>query len=57
MVSVIQVSARWLSSATDARAFALGVQFHPEWKVQEHPPYLAIFRAFGEACRRRAAQR
>lgn len=44
-------------SVADARAFALGVQFHPEWKVQEHPPYLAIFRAFGEACRRRAAQR
>ena len=44
-------------SVERARTFALGVQFHPEWQVSEHPAYLAIFRAFGDACRERAAQR
>lgn len=44
-------------SLPDARAFALGVQFHPEWQVLNHPHYLAIFRAFGAACRQRAERR
>lgn len=44
-------------SVADAPAFALGVQWHPEWRVTEHPAYLAIFRAFGDACRARAARR
>jgi putative glutamine amidotransferase len=35
----------------DAKAFALGVQWHPEWKVMDNPQYLAIFKAFGEACK------
>lgn len=35
----------------NAKAFALGVQWHPEWKVMENPQSLAIFKAFGEACR------
>jgi putative glutamine amidotransferase len=43
-------------SVARARSFALGVQWHPEWKVSEHPAYLAIFRAFGAACRERAAR-
>jgi putative glutamine amidotransferase len=34
-----------------AKTFALGVQWHPEWKVMENPHYLAIFKAFGEACK------
>jgi putative glutamine amidotransferase len=38
-------------SVDAAQAFALGVQWHPEWKVMENPQYLAIFKAFGEACR------
>jgi putative glutamine amidotransferase len=38
-------------SVVDAKAFALGVQWHPEWKVMENPRYLAIFRAFGDACK------
>lgn len=38
-------------SVDAASAFALGVQWHPEWKVLENPHYLAIFKAFGEACR------
>jgi putative glutamine amidotransferase len=34
----------------NAQTFALGVQWHPEWKVMENPQYLAIFKAFGDAC-------
>jgi putative glutamine amidotransferase len=37
-------------SVEGARAFALGVQWHPEWKVMDNPAYLAIFNAFGQAC-------
>ena len=40
-------------SASNAKSFALGVQWHPEWKVMETPSYLAIFKAFGDACRTR----
>src|SRR6056297_564005 len=40
-----------------ARSFALGVQWHPEWQVVDNPFYLAIFRAFGEACLQRASHR
>ncbi len=40
-----------------AKAFTLGVQWHPEWKVMENPQYLAIFRAFGEACKARMLRR
>jgi putative glutamine amidotransferase len=38
-------------SVKDAKTFALGVQWHPEWKVMENPHYLSIFKAFGEACK------
>ncbi|TQM17962.1 gamma-glutamyl-gamma-aminobutyrate hydrolase [Pseudoxanthomonas sp. 3HH-4] len=41
----------------DGPAFMLAVQWHPEWKVAENPFYLAIFQAFGKACRARAAHR
>jgi len=34
-----------------AATFAVGVQWHPEWRVLENPFSLALFRAFGEACR------
>lgn len=44
-------------SVEGARAFAVGVQWHPEWQVQANPNYLAIFQAFGKACERRAGQR
>jgi putative glutamine amidotransferase len=40
-------------SVKNAKAFALGVQWHPEWKVMENPQYCAIFSAFGDACRTR----
>jgi putative glutamine amidotransferase len=34
-----------------ATAFALAVQWHPEWKAMENPDSVAIFGAFGNACR------
>ena len=34
-----------------ARGFALGVQWHPEWRPLETPFYLALFEAFGTAAR------
>jgi putative glutamine amidotransferase len=40
-----------------AQAFAFAVQWHPEWRFQEHPLYLQIFKAFGHACRQRQARR
>jgi putative glutamine amidotransferase len=40
-----------------SKAFFLAVQWHPEWKVSTNPFYLAIFRAFGDACRARARTR
>ena len=44
-------------SVENSQAFALGVQWHPEWQVLDNPPYLKIFQAFGDACRQRAALR
>lgn len=35
----------------DAKAFSLAVQWHPEWKFREQTLNLAIWQAFGEACR------
>jgi putative glutamine amidotransferase len=40
-----------------ARNFALGVQWHPEYKVLENPDSLRLFEAFGAACRARAQAR
>jgi putative glutamine amidotransferase len=37
--------------------FSLAVQWHPEWKVTENELSLAIFKAFGNACREYAGQR
>jgi putative glutamine amidotransferase len=44
-------------SVIEGKAFALGVQWHPEWQVSSNPDYLAIFQAFGDACRKHAQQR
>ncbi|SDO72698.1 gamma-glutamyl-gamma-aminobutyrate hydrolase [Pseudomonas arsenicoxydans] len=44
-------------SVEHSPTFAVGVQWHPEWQVLSNPPYLSIFQAFGDACRRRAALR
>jgi hydroxymethylglutaryl-CoA synthase len=38
-------------------AFALAVQWHPEWRINENPFSMALFQAFGDACRQRAARR
>jgi putative glutamine amidotransferase len=40
-----------------APGFNLSVQWHPEWKVTENEFSMAIFKAFGDACRARAAER
>lgn len=39
-------------SVRDAKAFALGVQWHPEYRAADNPDSVALFRAFGEAVRR-----
>lgn len=35
----------------NASAFALGVQWHPDWRTADTDHYAALFRAFGEASR------
>ena len=40
----------------DASAFALAVQWHPEWQVMSNPQSLALFEAFGDACRAHARE-
>ncbi|SEE00389.1 gamma-glutamyl-gamma-aminobutyrate hydrolase family protein [Paraburkholderia caballeronis] len=44
-------------SVAGSPAFALGVQWHPEWQHARDALSTAIFRAFGDACRARLAQR
>ncbi|MYM64816.1 gamma-glutamyl-gamma-aminobutyrate hydrolase family protein [Pseudomaricurvus sp. HS19] len=36
--------------------FGLGVQWHPEWRVNENPTQKLIFEAFGQACRASATK-
>jgi putative glutamine amidotransferase len=38
---------------TDARQFALAVQWHPEWRVMDNEFSKALFADFGAACRER----
>lgn len=44
-------------SVDGATAFALAVQWHPEWRVSENKFSMSIFNAFGDACRERAGRR
>ena len=44
-------------SVKGASGFALGVQWHPEWRYWERPVDAALFAAFGEACRAYASAR
>ncbi|WP_153101969.1 gamma-glutamyl-gamma-aminobutyrate hydrolase family protein [Paraburkholderia hayleyella] len=44
-------------SVAHASTFALGVQWHPEWKQAHDALSTAIFRAFGAACRERRRTR
>ena len=41
----------------EAGAFALAVQWHPEWRASSNEFSSAMFRAFGDACRERAGRR
>jgi putative glutamine amidotransferase len=40
-----------------AKAFVLGVQWHPEWQAAENPVSMRLLAAFGAACRERQAHR
>ncbi|MEM0900367.1 MAG: gamma-glutamyl-gamma-aminobutyrate hydrolase family protein [Pseudomonadota bacterium] len=40
--------------AADAKAFAVGVQWHPEYWATSDPPSKALFEAFGDAVRQHA---
>lgn len=44
-------------SVRGAPAFALAVQWHPEYQALENPISMALFGAFAEACNTRLAQR
>lgn len=44
-------------SVSGARSFALGVQWHPEYKVMDNPDSVKIFAAFGDAVRAFARER
>jgi putative glutamine amidotransferase len=44
-------------SVMGAPAFALAVQWHPEYKALENPVSMALFGAFAEACNARLASR
>ncbi len=43
--------------ATHAKTFTVGVQWHAEWGIESHALSRALFEAFGDAARRRAACR
>lgn len=36
---------------SDGGAFALGVQWHPEWRAIDNPDSVRLFAAFGQSCR------
>src|SRR5262249_8417684 len=40
--------------AVEAEAFTVGVQWHPEWFVEENPLNRELLKAFGRACAERA---
>ena len=42
---------------TGARSFAVGVQWHAEWKIQENELARRLFEEFGSAARASAVQR
>jgi putative glutamine amidotransferase len=41
----------------DAPAFTVGVQWHAEWKPEDHVLSKSLYQAFGDAARERAARR
>ena len=38
-------------AVSNAKNFALAVQWHPEWKATENNQSVALFNAFGQACK------
>jgi len=44
-------------SVRGAKTFAIGVQWHPEWKVMDTPFYQSLFKSFAAACRERRHSR
>jgi putative glutamine amidotransferase len=44
-------------SVKGAKTFAIGVQWHPEYKATSNPDSVKLFDAFGDAVRKHAAQR
>jgi putative glutamine amidotransferase len=44
-------------SIKDYAGFCLGTQWHPEYHAHANPDSMALFKAFGEACRARRQQR
>lgn len=38
-------------SVSNAKNFALAVQWHPEWKAADNKQSIALFNAFGQACK------
>jgi putative glutamine amidotransferase len=44
-------------SVPDAKAFNLGVQWHPEWQAATNPVSRRLLEAFGAACRSRREQK
>ena len=43
-------------SIDSARGFALGVQWHPEYRASENPDSVKLFEAFGNAAREFSAR-
>ncbi len=43
--------------APDLPHFTCAVQWHPEWQAASNPDSVKLFSAFGEACRKRAAEK
>ncbi|MFF7709534.1 gamma-glutamyl-gamma-aminobutyrate hydrolase family protein [Pseudomonas sp. NPDC007930] len=43
--------------APELSPFLLAVQWHPEWLAAQNPVSIALFEAFGDACRTQRAQR
>ncbi|MEJ2479775.1 MAG: gamma-glutamyl-gamma-aminobutyrate hydrolase family protein [Acidihalobacter sp.] len=41
-------------TVNNAPGFTLAVQWHPEWRATQNPLSMAMFKAFGDACRQRA---
>ncbi len=44
-------------SVKDASSFAFAVQWHPEWQFADNPLSVALFAAFGAACRDQQARK